>query len=405
MHSERNARVDATEGPAEDMSGDRSASPQRTAHRASVRTLKFPKDDSDPFFRAATQRVRRYLHESGQSRYGGWRLMLKGGLIGAAVVGFYLQALLGDTSVAVTLLFAILFGVSALLFAINIGHEAAHDTIVPGKLINRVIQFLAFAPVGADAELWKLRHVKSHHISPNVRDFDVDSAENGIVRLSPYQKHHWFNRGQAFYTPFVFWLVDLHAVLVDDFKYMIRGRMANIGSLQRDAFAVGVFIAQKVAFAAILFMIPIAVMDLPAWQILLGAFIVTFVNSLVFVYLLIGTHHCEEVDYLEPDENDRVDKGWAHHQLATSMDWSPLNPLANFVAGGANAHAAHHLFPNYSHVHYIPITRIIQDEAARHGMPYHETTLPRMIASHFRHLHRLGRGEDPGTARGAQSSS
>jgi linoleoyl-CoA desaturase len=89
---------------------------------------------------------------------------------------FYLLALFGDMSVTATLLCAGLFGVSSLLFAMNIGHEAAYGTMARGKLINRVIHFLASAPLGIDAELWKLRHVKSHHFSPNMRDYEVDSA-------------------------------------------------------------------------------------------------------------------------------------------------------------------------------------------------------------------------------------
>jgi linoleoyl-CoA desaturase len=176
--------------------------------------------------------------------------------------------------------------------------------------------------------------------------------------------------------------------------------MANYDQTKRDMFIVGTFVANKITYLAIMFIILLALIDLPVSKILLGAILVTCVESLIFVYLLIGTHHCEEVDYPNPDDKGRVKKGWAHHQLATSMDWSPLSPLACFTAGGANAHAAHHLFPNFSHVHYIPITGITQEEAERHGMPYHQTTLPKMLASHFRHLHKLGRGEGSGAEQG-----
>jgi linoleoyl-CoA desaturase len=183
-------RADPTTEPAADISGDW---PDQSPGNI-MRTLKFPKDDSHEFFRIVRSRAQDYLNDSGQSRYGGWRLLLKGALLGAATVGFYLMALLGGMSVAATLLCAVLFGVSSLLFAMSIGREAAHGTIAPGKLINRVIHFLAFAPLGVNAELWKLRHVKSHHVSPNVHDYDVYSADNGFVRLSPQRNHHWFHQ-------------------------------------------------------------------------------------------------------------------------------------------------------------------------------------------------------------------
>jgi hypothetical protein len=153
-----------------------------------------------------------------------------------------------------------------------------------------------------------------------------------------------------------------------------------------------------------MFVITVAVIDMPFWQILLGAIIVTFMEPMIFVHLLIGAHHCEEVDYPNPDAKGRVKNGWAHHQLATSTDCSPLSPLACVIAGGAIAQAAHHLLPNVSHVHYIPITGIIQVEAERHGMPYHQTTLPKMLGSHFRHLHTLGRGERAGAAQTIQNA-
>jgi linoleoyl-CoA desaturase len=292
-------------------------------------------------------------------------------------------------STGMTLLSATLFGLSALLFAISIGHEAAHETASKHRFVNRILQFIAFGPLGADAKLWRLRHVRSHHVSPNVSGYDVDVGENGVVRLSPDQKLHWYNRYQHLYAPCVFWLVDLHSIFYQDFVYVLRGKMANVSFANRDPMLLMTFAAQKLALVSILFIVPYMAMERPWWHIILGALIVTFVNSTVFVFLLIGTHHCEEVAYPEADATG-VKHGWAHHQLLTSMDWSPLNRFANFVAGGANAHAAHHLFPNISHVHYIEITRIIQREAPKFSMPYHESSLVRMIASHLRHLKNLG---------------
>lgn len=365
--------------------------PSKRIGRDGVHHLQFPQDESDVFFRTVKARVAKVLRERKVDRFGRIPILLKAVVFGGATISFYTIAVFGNLSTLATLSYAVLFGISALLFAINVGHDAAHETIVPSRTVNRLLQFIAFAPLGADAALWRLRHVKSHHISPNVSGFDVDVGENGIIRLSPHQNRYWFNRWQAWYAPFVFWLVDLHSVLFYDFKYLLEGRMANVEQLPRGPMYVGTFILQKLLFFTIMFFIPLAVMERPWWQIALGALVVTFVNSLVFVYLLIGTHHCEETAYPEADAKSRMMHGWAHHQLATSMDWSPLNPAANFIMGGANAHAAHHLFPNVSHVHYSTITRIIQEEAKRCGMPYHQSTLPHLIISHIRHLNTLGK--------------
>jgi linoleoyl-CoA desaturase len=79
------------------------------------------------------------------------------------------------------------------------------------------------------------------------------------------------------------------------------------------------------------------------------------------------------------------------HALVTSVDWSPTSFWATLLAGGANAHAAHHLFPTIAHTHYAALTPIIARTAAEFGIPYHRTTLWRLIASHFRFLKRMGR--------------
>ena len=371
-----------------------SMAPPTSKGNVVVQRLHFTRDGSEHFYRAVKRRVSEYMTSHGLTRYGGLRLATKAVIFGATSLGFYILTVAGGLPDAQALLTAILFGLSALFFAINIGHEAAHDTLSQNRTVNRVVQFLAFAPIGADAPLWRLRHVKSHHVSPNVEGFDVDAAENGFVRLSPLQKLHWYNRYQHLYAPLIYWMVDLHSIFFHDLRYFLSGRMENI-RFERRATDVVTFAAQKVVFILILFVIPYLAMERPWSHILLGALVVTFFNSVVFVYMLIGTHHCEETAYPVADPSEQVPHGWAYHQLATSMDWSPLSPTANFLAGGTNAHAAHHLFPNISHVHYMPITRIIQDEAARHDMPYNQSKLFPMLASHFRHLRMLGRMPNP----------
>jgi linoleoyl-CoA desaturase len=132
-------------------------------------------------------------------------------------------------------------------------------------------------------------------------------------------------------------------------------------------------------------------MDRPWWHILIGALVMTFVMSALFITLLIGTHFSEETEFPTVDAEGRLPHSWAYHALVTSLDWNPTSKLANFMVGGANAHAAHHLFPAMAHVHYVPLTKIIRRTAAEFGLPYNQTTLLQMVASHFRFLKRMGR--------------
>jgi linoleoyl-CoA desaturase len=256
------------------------------------------------------------------------------------------------------------------------------------------VQTLIFTILGANAYLWQLRHVKSHHVFPNVNGCDIDIDDTNFMRLSPNQGRHWHHRFQHLYAPFIFWLVDLHTVFYQDFVYLFRKRLANMLDIRHPPHQYAIFILSKSAYVAIIFVIPMIVMDHPWWVILIGAFITTCTISILFVALLIGTHFCEETAFPSVGAEGRIGHSWAMHAMVTSLDWNPTSRLANFIAGGANAHAAHHLFPTVAHIHYVAITKIIQNAAWEFDIPYHQTTLPKMIASHCRFLRKMGQGEE-----------
>lgn len=153
------------------------------------------------------------------------------------------------------------------------------------------------------------------------------------------------------------------------------------------------FVLCKAVFLSIVFFIPALVLAFPWWEVLIGALLMSFVSSCLFVYLLIGTHFSEETEFPETDDRGVIDGDWASHAMLTSLDWNPYSRVAHFVSGGANAHAAHHLFPNVSHRHYQDLTRIVVATAGEFGVPYRVTTFPKMIRSHFQFLKRMGVAE------------
>jgi linoleoyl-CoA desaturase len=328
------------------------------------------------------------------SRFGGAKILFKAIISSIFTLVFYLAALFGNFSDPITLIFALLFGFSSLLLVLSIGHDAAHGTLAPSRKFNDIVQMFAFSLVGTDSYLWKVRHVKAHHFSPNVDNFDVDVSENGILRLSPFQKYYPHYRFQHLYAPLVFGLINIHTMLFYDFRCLLTGRLDNVKLNNRNWKMLSSFMFIKVNFVLVMFVIPYAVMDRPWWHIAIGAFVVSFVDSIIYATLFIGTHHGEGIHYPRADERNVVQHGWAYHQVVTALDWLPLSKLANFFAGGSNTHVAHHLFPNISHIHYVQITKIIQEEAKRFGIPYKQSSFIGMVASHYRHLKKMGSRSD-----------
>jgi linoleoyl-CoA desaturase len=363
--------------------------PRRPTHLRA----RFRKDASDLFFADVKRRVGDDLRERGKSRYADWRIVLKGLVLAGSVGGFYWLALFGGLSPWGSLAAGLGFGLSVLFLSLNVGHDGAHNTLTPWRWVNLTLQTLIFTLVGADAYLWRLRHVKSHHVFPNVNDCDIDIDDYVWMRLSPNQPLLPHHRYQHLYAPIVFWLVNVHTTFYQDTVYLFKRDLANMRDIRHPWYAYPLFIGSKVGYFAVWLGIPMAVLPYPWWWIALAWPAISFVMSVAFIALLIGTHFAEETMFPKVDPSGEIAHGWAYHALATSLDWNPRSWLANTLSGGANAHAAHHLFPNIAHIHYPRISAIIEDEARRHGMPYNRTTFLGMLRSHFWFLRRMARGE------------
>jgi linoleoyl-CoA desaturase len=80
------------------------------------------------------------------------------------------------------------------------------------------------------------------------------------------------------------------------------------------------------------------------------------------------------------------------HEVETTVDFCPRNPVLTWALGGLNYQIEHHLFPRVSHTHYPQIAEIVRRNAAKHGVRYFaQPSLRAALRSHQRHLRALGR--------------
>jgi linoleoyl-CoA desaturase len=345
----------------------------------------------EPFLVKLRSRVGTYLARPGIERRARMTLCAKGAAYAGLTALFYSTLLVSGPSPVHALLSATGFGISVLLLAINIGHDAAHLAVTGHRKIDYLIQTLSYALLGVDAYLWRLRHAASHHVFPNVNGCDIDIDHNPFFRLSPNQPSRRRFRYQHFYALVVYCLVALHTVWWQDYAYLFKKDLANLRNIRHPRWQYVEFFFCKTAYLTVTLLIPAAILPFVWWQIVLGYALVTSVTSLCFVFLLIGTHFSTEAEFSAIDSSGRIAHGFAQHALKTSVDWSPDSRWASFLVGGANAHAAHHLFPRLPHTLYRPISRIVAKTAKEFGLNYHRTTLRSMIASHFRFLRQIGR--------------
>jgi linoleoyl-CoA desaturase len=354
-----------------------------------VSAIRFDRDGGG-FYRVVKRRVDGYFRRTGKGRLADRSVLAKALLFGGLIVASYALVLWHPFPLWTLLPLAFVFGVSALLMAINVGHDAAHRVLFRSRLANDLVQAVTFSLLGVSAYLWQMRHTRSHHLFPNVNGCDIDIDENPFVRLSPNQPWRPHFRYQHLYAPFAYVFVALHTVLWQDFVYLFKRRLANLDGITHPPHQYAVFGLCKLAYFVVVLAVPMLVLPLSWWQVLLGYLAMKAAASLLFVFLLIGTHFSDVTDFPAVGAGASVGRSWALHNLATACDWAPHSRLAHFFVGGVNAHASHHLFPNVSHAHYRAIAGIIEDTAREFGVRYNNLTLAGIVASHFRFLRRMG---------------
>jgi linoleoyl-CoA desaturase len=284
----------------------------------------------------------------------------------------------------------ILTGLSGMLLAFNAAHDAVHSTFSKSRTTNGMIFSITFNLQGLSGHLWRIRHLASHHVFPNVDGCDADIDDNPFMMLSPHQKRRPWHRYQHVYATVLYTIYTLHWLLVKDIIYLLKKDLANLRNQRHSAKAVLQIFGWKAFYFFYMLVVPVLLTDYPAWWIAAAFLIMHGFISLFFVLTLIISHLCEETAFPVADEKGALPHDYFYHQLAVSMDYHPRSHVANWIFGGFNAHAAHHLFPRLPHTCYPYLSKVISRHCRRYNYPYHALSMPRAVLSHYRYLRAVG---------------
>jgi len=354
--------------------------------------IHFAQDPKDEFYEVVKSKVNRYFKETGRSRHATVGTVLKAVLIFLVLVGAYSVIISNRLTAWQMLPFAILIPVCSTMLIYNVAHDAVHNTFSKHRWVNNLLFILSFGLIGDNGNLWKLRHVQSHHHFVNMPDLDIDIEVISLLRFSDKWEHKSFHKFQHIYAPFIYLFYSLYWVTVSDFKYLFKDKILNLIIVRNPRKEFFIWIAAKIFYYGAFIAIPMIVLSIPWWQVIIGFVIAHAVNSAFILTALLGTHLFDDASWTWPDETGLVsDQGWAVHQVENCQDYSTRNPFVTAILGGENTHTAHHLFPRVAHSHYIPITKIVKEEAAKYGVNYHETTFSKALVSHFRMLKKFGK--------------
>jgi linoleoyl-CoA desaturase len=290
------------------------------------------------------------------------------------------------TSFALIVTFATL----NLALAYNVSHDAVHSALSHRRWVNELFFYVSFNSLGPSSYLWRLRHRIMHHNCVNIPGLDYNIEASDILRFSPTQTWRPIHRFQHLYAPFAYVVFTIHWVFVKDFQMLRLTKIGNLEGIEHPPWRILELVAWKVAYILYMLVIPTLVLDYAWWQILLGFAVFHVIVSFQFVLTFTGSHLNEGLVFVPARENAQVPHSFIEHQLRTSMDFHPRNPLVSFFLGGFNAHVAHHIFPQVCSTHYPALTKIIQETCEEYSMPYLQTDMVSLYISHFRYLKQLG---------------
>jgi len=358
-----------------------------------MQKIKFAKDHGNAFYKELTERLDEYFESNGLEKSGNKIMLFKIFLYFGLNVLLY-ELMIASQSLPVFYITYLLMGLSILLTAFNISHDAAHGVAVKSKFWNKLLFQVSFNLQGNNAYVWGKNHNESHHLYTNIEGSDIDVLNNPLVRMTHTQPLKWFHKFQHIYAPVLYLLYSLNWFLFREalMIFNISSRTINITIPPVEIAKLVVF---KIVYIGYMIVLPIYLLPFGGGTVLLAFVLNHFMISLIFVGVLGVSHLSDYVSHPEPDASGKLNMSWPTLQMCTSLDYNAESHFFNWTLGGFNAHALHHLLPNICHVHYVNILPIFKRLCNKHGIVYMNVAYGEALASHFRFLKSMGQQYEP----------
>lgn len=349
--------------------------------------IKISNGPNSPFRTELTARVEAYFDAHKISIKGNRLLYTKTiGIILCATILYSLQYVIPLTTGWYCTI-AVLRGFTMALAGFNIGHDAAHGSYSTNKKINKTLAY-AFDSMGASSYMWRTKHNTIHHSVTNTEN-DDDIETGNLLRLGPWQKYRKIYILQPIYAFILYSLLHIQWLFINDFKKYFVGKIGEtkippMTVTDKIAFWIG-----KILFIMKSLILPILLLS-PKQGLL--SFIVTELSCGLVISIVFQLAHVQrKSQFVIADATGKINEEWAIHQIKTTADFGTYNPLLFLTCGGLNFQVVHHLFSDYSHVHYPKIQKILKNFCKEKGVQYNEyKTFIGALADHIVYLYKMG---------------
>jgi len=348
-------------------------------------------NNSNPvFYTSLKTAVNKYFADIDKRKTGNIHLYAKAVILILAAAALYSVLLFAPLSVLLRVLVSLTLGFVLACTGFNVMHDANHGSYSSHKWVNQVMG-LTLNALGGNSFIWKQKHNIIHHTYTNIDGIDDDIAKSPFIRMCPSQPWVPAHRLQQLYTPVLYALSSMIWILFQDFEKYFRKKIVKTPLSRMSAADHTVFWVSKVLYLVFYIGIPILLTGWQSWLVFFLSMHVGLGITLSVVFQL--AHVVEETESESSTGDDQqIENEWAIHQLRTTANFSPDNPVISWFAGGLNYQIEHHLFPRISHVHYPAISKLVQAECAAYDLPYHSLpSLKAAVVSHFRFIRMLGK--------------
>ena len=342
----------------------------------------------NPFFQALKEKADKYFQEKNLEPAGNGKIYFKSIFQILTLFGIYITLVFFTPSTPIAIVLCCLLGVNMAAIGFNVMHEGGHQSYSDIKWINTVSAY-SLNLLGGITYFWKIKHNINHHTYTNIEGLDSDIDIKPFIRTNEsqpryaghrFQHRYWFILYGISYFMWIFW---------DDFVKYFTGNIAPNCDKHLPLQEHIIFWITKISYLIIYLGIPIYYLGVPT--ALTGFAIVCFATGITIACVFQLAHLVEGAAFPMPNEDEKIDKEWAIHQIETTANFGIDSKFLHWLLGGLNFQIEHHLFPKISHVHYPAISKIVRETCAEFNLHYnlYPSAYAAML-SHIRHLKRLG---------------
>ena len=350
-------------------------------------------ETSRAFGREVKARVDEYFERNRLSRHANAAMVAKTVILLTVYFGAYALIISGQLPLLVMWLLCLVMGAGMAGIGFSVTHDALHGAYSANPRVNRLIGCF-FETLGANGYMWKVTHNGIHHTYTNIQGYDEDLEVSPLIRLSPHTAHQPIHRFQHWFAFAAYSLATVFWVFVKDYKYFLQ---KDLGPHRNKRHPTGEWIfliVGKVFYYTMAIALPLLLLDVTWWQFMIGFLTVHLTAGLILGVIFQLAHVVEPTEHLADQHAGTLKGTWMLHQMRTTNNFARNSRLLSWYVGGLNFQIEHHLFPRICHVHYRNLSPIVEDVAARHGVPYNSIpTLGEAISSHYRMLKAFGRPE------------